>query len=39
MIAGAKATVGTALAAILISVFIGVPVGLVSGFFGGRLDR
>ena len=39
MVAGAKATVGTALAAILISVFIGVPVGLVSGFFGGRLDR
>ncbi|QII49684.1 ABC transporter permease subunit [Bacillus paralicheniformis] len=39
MIAGAKATVGTALAAILLSVFIGVPVGLVSGFFGGRLDR
>jgi len=39
MIAGAKATVGTALAAILISVFIGVPVGLVSGFFGGWLDR
>ncbi|MCY7835517.1 ABC transporter permease subunit [Bacillus haynesii] len=39
MIAGAKATVGTALAAILISVFIGVPVGLVSGFFGGQLDR
>ncbi|EWH21835.1 ABC transporter permease subunit [Bacillus haynesii] len=39
MLAGAKATVGTALAAILISVFIGVPVGLVSGFFGGRLDR
>ncbi|MCY8142462.1 nickel transporter permease [Bacillus haynesii] len=39
MIAGAKATVGTALATILISVFIGVPVGLVSGFFGGRLDR
>ncbi|WP_252606835.1 nickel transporter permease [Bacillus paralicheniformis] len=39
MIAGAKATVGTALGAILISVFIGVPVGLVSGFFGGRLDR
>ncbi|MCJ8223763.1 nickel transporter permease [Bacillus paralicheniformis] len=39
MIAGAKATVGTALAAILISVFIGVPVGLVSGFIGGRLDR
>ncbi|MCY9387824.1 ABC transporter permease subunit [Bacillus haynesii] len=39
MIAGAKATVGTALAAILISVFIGVPIGLVSGFFGGWLDR
>jgi len=39
MIAGAKATVGTALATILISVFIGVPVGLVSGFFGGWLDR
>ncbi|MCY8438265.1 nickel transporter permease [Bacillus haynesii] len=39
MIAGAKATVGTALAAILISVFIGVPVGLVSGFFGEWLDR
>ncbi|QHZ47534.1 MULTISPECIES: nickel transporter permease [unclassified Bacillus (in: firmicutes)] len=39
MIAGAKATVGTALAAILISVFIGVPAGLASGFFGGRLDR
>ena len=32
MVAGAKATVGTALGAILISVFIGVPVGLVSGF-------
>ena len=39
MVAGAKATVGTALGAILIFVFIGVPVGLVSGFFGGRLDR
>ncbi|WIW97094.1 nickel transporter permease [Bacillus licheniformis] len=39
MVAGAKATVGTALGAILISVFIGVPVGLVSGFFGRRLDR
>ncbi|MFT0800309.1 nickel transporter permease [Bacillus swezeyi] len=39
MMAGAKATVGTALAAIAISLCIGVPIGLISGFFGGRLDR
>ncbi|MDA7027068.1 ABC transporter permease [Bacillus sp. CLL-7-23] len=39
LLTGARATVGTAFAAIFISICLGVPIGLISGFFGGKLDR
>ncbi|WP_226669828.1 nickel transporter permease [Metabacillus litoralis] len=35
---GAKITVGLGGLAILLSVFIGVPIGLLSGFIGGKID-
>lgn len=36
---GARTTLLSAFAVIIISVFIGVPVGLVSGYFGGIVDK
>ncbi|MDA1474968.1 nickel transporter permease [Bacillus changyiensis] len=39
LLTGARATVGTAFIAIFISICLGVPIGLISGFFGGKLDR
>lgn len=35
---GAKITVGLGLFAIILSVLIGVPIGLVSGYVGGKID-
>ncbi|WP_083633424.1 nickel transporter permease [Alkalihalophilus pseudofirmus] len=39
MLYGAKITIGLGLATILISLAIGVPLGLISGYVGGRIDQ
>lgn len=36
---GARVSLGTAIVAVLVSLVAGVPVGLVSGYVGGRLDE
>ena len=36
---GARVSLGTAIVAVLVSLVLGVPVGLVSGYVGGRLDE
>jgi peptide/nickel transport system permease protein len=36
---GAQTTVGTSLLVLAVSLCIGVPVGLLSGYIGGRVDR
>ncbi|WP_026673272.1 nickel transporter permease [Alkalihalobacterium bogoriense] len=36
--AGAKITIGLGVTAILLSLVIGVPIGLISGYVGGRID-
>ncbi|WP_308017444.1 nickel transporter permease [Alkalihalobacillus deserti] len=35
---GAKLTIGLGLFAILMAIFIGVPIGLISGYIGGKID-
>lgn len=39
ILVGAQTTVGTSFLVLAISLLLGVPIGLVSGFVGGRLDR
>ncbi|WP_394139444.1 nickel transporter permease [Cytobacillus oceanisediminis] len=39
ILAGAQTTVGTSFLVLAISLLLGVPIGLVSGYIGGRLDR
>jgi peptide/nickel transport system permease protein len=39
ILAGAQITVGTSLLVLAISLCIGVPIGLLSGYLGGRIDR
>jgi peptide/nickel transport system permease protein len=39
IIIGAQSTVGTSFLVLAISLLIGVPVGLLSGYLGGRIDR
>jgi peptide/nickel transport system permease protein len=39
VIYGARTSIEVVLLAVLFSVFIGVPLGLVSGYFGGWIDR
>ncbi|MBM7661816.1 peptide/nickel transport system permease protein [Bacillus mesophilus] len=38
IIYGAKLTIGLGIFAILVAIIIGVPIGLLSGFYGGRID-
>ena len=38
IIYGTKLTVGLGVFAIIVAIFIGVPIGLVSGFYGGKID-
>ncbi|WP_096200355.1 nickel transporter permease [Bacillus sp. FJAT-45350] len=35
---GAKLTIGLGMFAILMAIFIGVPIGLISGYIGGKID-
>ncbi|TYR81907.1 ABC transporter permease subunit [Priestia megaterium] len=39
ILAGAQTTIGTSILILLISLAVGIPIGLLSGFFGGRIDR
>ncbi|WP_078414792.1 nickel transporter permease [Priestia abyssalis] len=39
MLAGAQTTVGTSIFVLAVSITIGLPVGLLSGYIGGRVDR
>ena len=39
LIFGSRITLLSALAVVVISVIIGIPLGLVSGYYGGRLDN
>jgi peptide/nickel transport system permease protein len=39
ILVGAQTTVGTSFLVLVISLIIGVPIGLFSGYAGGRLDR
>lgn len=39
ILVGAQTTVGTSFLILAISLLLGVPIGLVSGYLGGRLDR
>lgn len=36
---GARISLSIALSAVVMSIFIGLPLGIVSGYFGGRLDN
>jgi peptide/nickel transport system permease protein len=39
IVIGAQTTIGTSFLVLAISLLIGVPVGLLSGYLGGRIDR
>lgn len=39
LLAGAQITIGTSILVLFISLCIGVPIGLLSGYLGGRIDR
>ncbi|HWO96097.1 MAG TPA: nickel transporter permease [Bacillus sp. (in: firmicutes)] len=39
VLAGAQTTVGTSIFVLAVSITIGLPVGLLSGYVGGRMDR
>lgn len=39
ILVGGQTTVGTSLLVLAIALFIGIPIGLLSGYVGGRLDR